>query len=527
MSPSIALSSDAELVAASLRGDRDAFGTLVERHQQLVCALAYSRTGSVAVSEDIAQETFLAAWRDLARIRTPENFRGWLCGTTRHLSAKFHRGDRPSSPLTEDIADAGVAQPSENAITREEEAMLWAALERLPESHREPLILFYRGGQSVREIAAALEISEDAVKQRLSRGRAMLQEAVRAKVESALSHSRPGSVFTISVLAAIPVVTSSAQAAAGTGLAVAKGSGALAMTGLFPALGGSFIGIAGAWLGMRSALQGAESERERRFIVRVTRWTMATVVFMTAAMFALVFWAKSLQTEHPTLWIFLMAANVVSFTAIMWVLGFLNSRRQQAIRAEERVKRGVDAAASDPGFEYRSRLHFLGLPLVHIRLRSPGVAMGWIAAGNVAIAPLAAFGGVAVGGIAMGGVSAGLLTTGGIGVGLLSFSGLAFGGAAVGGLAIGWLAIGGGAWGWLAALGGLASAKYYAVGHHASAWHVNDAAARAFFHDSGVWQAAEMLVTYGVWVQLLIGALFSFGLFWIQKRSRRKPAGFR
>ena len=52
--------SDAELVARSLAGDHEAFGAVVERYQSLVCSLAYSATGSLGRSEEIAQETFLS-----------------------------------------------------------------------------------------------------------------------------------------------------------------------------------------------------------------------------------------------------------------------------------------------------------------------------------------------------------------------------------------------------------------------------------------------------------------------------------
>jgi hypothetical protein len=64
---------DAELVVESLSGNRDAFGQIVARYQSLVCSLAYSATGSLSQSEDLAQETFVAAWKQLADLREPEN----------------------------------------------------------------------------------------------------------------------------------------------------------------------------------------------------------------------------------------------------------------------------------------------------------------------------------------------------------------------------------------------------------------------------------------------------------------------
>ena len=77
---------DAELVAQSLAGNRDAFGAIVARHQSLLCSLAYSATGSLNQSEDLAQETFVAAWKQLAGLREPEKLRSWLCQILRNLT---------------------------------------------------------------------------------------------------------------------------------------------------------------------------------------------------------------------------------------------------------------------------------------------------------------------------------------------------------------------------------------------------------------------------------------------------------
>jgi len=68
-------STDADLVTQSLVGDRDAFGKIVSRHQSLLCSLAYSATGSLSQSEDLAQETFVVAWKQLPGLREPEKLR--------------------------------------------------------------------------------------------------------------------------------------------------------------------------------------------------------------------------------------------------------------------------------------------------------------------------------------------------------------------------------------------------------------------------------------------------------------------
>jgi RNA polymerase sigma factor (sigma-70 family) len=61
--------------------------------------------------------------------------------------------------------------PLDQAISREEEGILWRSLERIPETYREPLILFYREHRSMAQVALVLELSEEAVRQRLARGR--------------------------------------------------------------------------------------------------------------------------------------------------------------------------------------------------------------------------------------------------------------------------------------------------------------------------------------------------------------------
>src|SRR5262249_50309719 len=102
MGHSIAMSdvlSDAELLEASRRGEHAAFGTLVERYQDLVSAVSYSRTRDQALSEDVAQETFLAAWRQLDQLREPGRLRAWLCGIARNLARKARRRTDREAPV--------------------------------------------------------------------------------------------------------------------------------------------------------------------------------------------------------------------------------------------------------------------------------------------------------------------------------------------------------------------------------------------------------------------------------------------
>jgi len=188
---------DAELVAESLGGNREAFRQIVERYQTLISSLAYCATGNVSQSEDLAQETFVSAWKQLADLREPARLRPWLCSITRFLISKeFRRQGREPVHAAESLeaVDEWVSPeplPPDQVISEEEKVILWRSLERIPEIYREPLVLFYREHQSIEAVAKDLGLSEDAVKQRLSRGRKLLQEQFLAFVAGALKQTAP------------------------------------------------------------------------------------------------------------------------------------------------------------------------------------------------------------------------------------------------------------------------------------------------------------------------------------------------
>jgi RNA polymerase sigma factor (sigma-70 family) len=226
---------DAELVAESLHGNRDAFRLIVERYQTLVSSLAYCATGNVSRSEDLAQETFVSAWKQLAELREPAKLRPWLCSIARSLISKeFRRQGREPDHAAESLeaVDEWVSPeplPPDQVISDEEKAILWRSLERIPEIYREPLVLYYREHQSVEAVAQDLGLTEDAVKQRLSRGRKLLQAQFLAFVAGALEQTSPGKAFTLGVIAALPLLATTAKAAT-VGTALAKHGGMAAKT---------------------------------------------------------------------------------------------------------------------------------------------------------------------------------------------------------------------------------------------------------------------------------------------------------
>lgn len=271
--------SDADLVNESRNGNRDAFARIVGRYQSLICSVAYSTAGNLSQSEDLAQDTFLTAWKQLGTLHEPEKLRAWLCAIARNLvnNSLRKQGREPTyrAETLEEISEptSSGPWPREETISREEEALLWRSLEQIPKIYREPLILFYREHQSVDAVARSLDLSENAVHQRLSRGRKMLQEQFLAFVGGALARTAPREAFTMSVLAALPVASATAKAA--TAWTAAPKSGLLASAAgavsqailkvIVPV--GAFVSL-GGWLGYKTGGDAGQSPRQRESAAR-------------------------------------------------------------------------------------------------------------------------------------------------------------------------------------------------------------------------------------------------------------------
>jgi hypothetical protein len=210
------------------------------------------------------------------------------------------------------------------AVTQEEAAMLWRSLAELSETYREPMILFYRQGQSVAEVAQSLDLAEDAVKQRLSRGRSLLREQLATVVEATLTRTRPTKAFTVAVLAALPVVAPQsaeasvvAKVASGAGAAVAKGVvGGIGEGAIF----GPAIGLIISLLSAKAAASTARSQQERSCILRYAR---RLVFFCFTMSLALVYGLSQVGHVFPAspMWVVLgiLAWTAVLVATVMWI----------------------------------------------------------------------------------------------------------------------------------------------------------------------------------------------------------------
>jgi RNA polymerase sigma factor (sigma-70 family) len=224
---------DESAVAAVRRGDAERYRELVERHERRVFAVAWSRLGDAALAEEAAQEAFIRGYRRLWLLGDGAKFAAWITAIARHAAINLglrHRRElnkRERWALEQPAADSPTAGEPTELCTPE---TLRQTLAELPAAHRECLVLFYLEGKSGMEAAAALGISEAALRVRLHRARAAMRERLEEKLEGSLANLRPTKTLVSSVMAAV-LASSSAKATAGGTAAVGMGTKIVSVLG--------------------------------------------------------------------------------------------------------------------------------------------------------------------------------------------------------------------------------------------------------------------------------------------------------
>jgi RNA polymerase sigma-70 factor, ECF subfamily len=171
--------SDVDAVARAKAGDRDGFRILVERHSRSVFRLAFRMTSNEQDAEDVVQETFLKAYRQLDKYEARSSFGTWLyriaanCSLDLVRSRRRHEEQHDSGGSGEDdlmlrIPGTG-PQPDRLAMSGEVGERVQAALSGLTTSERIAFVLRHFEGQSIEEIGAALGLNANATKNSIFR----------------------------------------------------------------------------------------------------------------------------------------------------------------------------------------------------------------------------------------------------------------------------------------------------------------------------------------------------------------------
>ncbi len=194
---------DGSIIQECINGEPGAFGILVDKYKEGIYAFVYTKLQDFQDAQDVTQEVFLRAYRDLRSLRKWESFAFWLyriayarCAELLKLESKradqgFIEDQSPEAINTLSLSSYHADQL--NKFVRE-------FLNSLPEIHREVLVLCYFGGMKSSEMAKALGISPAAVRKRLSRARAQLRKEMIAMMDTAFDGQGLPAGFTIRVV---------------------------------------------------------------------------------------------------------------------------------------------------------------------------------------------------------------------------------------------------------------------------------------------------------------------------------------
>lgn len=176
---------DAALVLASQQGDRDAFGALISRHARSILSLTTRMLGP-ADAEDVAQETFVAAYRALASFKSDSKFSTWLYRIGVNKCTDSLRARRPENTSLDVISDESAAaldvSNDETPHWELEQAELaWEldkGIQALPHLYRESFVLRHIEGLGYDEMSLILGVHRDTLKMRVYKARTLLCQSL-------------------------------------------------------------------------------------------------------------------------------------------------------------------------------------------------------------------------------------------------------------------------------------------------------------------------------------------------------------
>jgi RNA polymerase sigma-70 factor (ECF subfamily) len=171
-------------VEQARKGDSGAWDTLFRRYQMPLYVYAYELLRDEQASLDVVQETFVAATRHLASLRSDEKFGSWLFGIARQKCIQRWRRSRREETAMETFANEPGEfgpGPDEWLIRKEQEAVFLSLLEQLPKPQREVLVLFFLEGFSIEEIARITCAQAGTVKSRLHYAKSAMRQLLENK----------------------------------------------------------------------------------------------------------------------------------------------------------------------------------------------------------------------------------------------------------------------------------------------------------------------------------------------------------
>jgi RNA polymerase sigma-70 factor (ECF subfamily) len=186
---------DAAAVQQARDGDEEGFRVLVERHSRGVYCLAFRMTGRAEDAEDVVQETFIRAFRQLSRFEARANFATWLyrigynCAVD-YMRSRRHRETPEDNATLDAMGEAGGAAGADTLVFAGEiHERVQLALGELSEKERAAFLMRHHEGCSIEEIGAALGMKTNATKHSIFRAVRKMRAALAEFVESGVRGS--------------------------------------------------------------------------------------------------------------------------------------------------------------------------------------------------------------------------------------------------------------------------------------------------------------------------------------------------
>ena len=179
---------DANLIRQVLDGDQGAFTALVNKYQKSVHALVWRKIGDFHIAEEITQDVFLKVYKRLSTLKRPELFPGWLYViATRDCVSWLRKKELPTKSLdamsTAELEEVCYAQHEadrgEAAAIEHQRECVKRLLQKLPESERTVVTLYYLAEMKSEEISTFLGVSSNTIRSRLRRARERLEKEER------------------------------------------------------------------------------------------------------------------------------------------------------------------------------------------------------------------------------------------------------------------------------------------------------------------------------------------------------------
>jgi len=187
------------MIAEILAGRTEAFHDLIRPYERSVYMMVLSMLRNEAEAEDVAQETFIKAYRNLGRFRSESRFSTWLIAIALNEARARLRRKQPALTDSIDDTEGSVVPaqltdwreiPSETLERQEVRSLIRRALDALPLPYREVFVLRELEERNVQETAETLGITTGSVKMRLHRARMMLQKQLAPQLASAAPKRR-------------------------------------------------------------------------------------------------------------------------------------------------------------------------------------------------------------------------------------------------------------------------------------------------------------------------------------------------